>query len=97
MADKELESAKPKARGVHRNLFKDTLSRALLAEDGKLLRKMSERLIEMAISNSLTPSEQLAAIKLIIERVDGRAKEAPDESTEDQKPTTGLFKIVKVE
>ena len=97
MSNKDLEAVKPKMRGVHRNLFKDTLARALLAEDGKLLRKMSERLIEMAISPNMTPSEQLAAIKLIIERVDGRAKEAPDEETGDNKPTAGLFKIVKVE
>lgn len=95
MADKELGTnvRQPKSR----TLFKDTLTRALLENDGAKLRKMSERLLEMALSPTLTPMEQLAAIKLIIDRVDGRAKEAPDESTEDQKPTTGLFKIVKVE
>lgn len=95
MADNNL--APSRVQGVNRTLFKDTLSRALLAEDGKLLRKLSERLIDMAISPSLTPSEQLAAIKLIIERVDGKPREAPVEGLEDQKPTTGLFKIVKVE
>ena len=94
MSDKDLGASRK--NGINRTLFKDTLSRALLADDAKKLRAMCDQLLEMSLDKSLSAGERLAAMKLIIERVDGRPKEQVDDSGED-KPTVGMFKIVKVE
>lgn len=97
MKNKELEDNKQIRGPKSRTLFKDTLTRALLEEDGKRLRKMTERLIALALDNSLSPMEQLAAIKLIIERVDGRAPQAIEVTDVSERPEAGTFRIVKID
>jgi len=93
--NKSLEPAK--ARGVFRNLFKDTLARALLADDSKKLRAICDNLCEMAIDPSLSASERQGAIKIIMDRVDGRPAQSIEVTDSTDRPSSGLFKIVKIE
>lgn len=97
MKNKDLEDNKQIRGPKSRTLFKDTLTRALLEDDGKRLRKMTTRLIEMALDPNLSPMEQLAAIKLIIDRVDGRAQQSVEVTDVTDRPEAGTFRIVKIE
>lgn len=83
--------------GINRTLFKDTLSRALLADDSKQLRKLCDELLNQALDKNLTAAERLNAIKLIIERVDGKPAQSIEVTDNTDRPAAGLFKIVKVE
>lgn len=51
-------------------LWADTLNRALLAEDGKKLRELAEKLIDRALEGDVT------ALKEIGDRVDGKPAQA---------------------
>lgn len=81
----------------NRNMFKDCLARALLADDGKKLRKMCDQLLDMTCDVSLSAAERIAAMKLIIERVDGRPPQSIEVTDSSDKPSIGMFKITKVE
>lgn len=97
-SNNSLETSAPKrAQGASRTLFKDTLARALLADDSKQLRKLCDELLIQALDKNLTASERLSAIKLIIERVDGRPAQSIEVTDNTDRPSAGLFKIVKIE
>lgn|SRR5574343_379177 len=96
--NKPLETSVTKrAQGANRTLFKDTLARALLADDSKQLRKLCDEMLNQALNSNLSASERLAAIKLIIERVDGKPAQSVEVIDATDRPEAGLFKIVKVE
>lgn len=92
-----LAPKKTSGGGVSRNLFKDTLARALLADDSKKLRKMCEQLLDMTCDASLTAGERISAMKLIIERVDGKPAQQVEVTDNTDRPSAGLFKIVKID
>ena len=83
--------------GISRTLFKDTLARALLAEDSKKLRAICDDLLNIAIDPNLSPTERMTAQKIIMERVDGRPAQSLEIIEDTNKPSTGTFKIVKIE
>ena len=96
--NKIMEKSGPDRKsGISRTLFKDTLSRALLADDSKQLRALCDELLNQSLDKNLAPSERLAAIKLIIERVDGRPAQSIEVTDSTDRPSSGLFKIVKIE
>lgn len=95
---KDLETSPPsRVQGSSRTLFKDTLARALLADDAKKLRAICDSLCDMALDNNLSAMERTAAIKLIIERVDGRPSQQIEVTDNTERPSAGLFKIVKID
>ncbi len=61
-------------------LWADTLRRALLAEDGKTLRRLAERLIERAADGDVP------ALKEIGDRIDGKSKQQIEASGPDGGP-----------
>jgi hypothetical protein len=96
--NKPLETGLPsRNKGANRTMFRDTLSRALLADDAKMLRALCDELGYMALDKGLTPSERLSAIKLIMERVDGKPAQSVEVIDSSERPSSGLFKIVKIE
>ena len=99
--DNKLEDQVLSGRGSgtkSRQMFKDTLSRALLADDGKKLRMLCDQLLDIALTGSLPLNERLGYIKLIIERVEGRPAQSIELSDGGAElPSAGQFKIVKVE
>ena len=66
----------------------DAINRALLAEDGKKLRELAERLIERAIEGDIP------ALKEIGDRVDGKAAQQVQLSGDPDNPIR-LEKIVR--
>jgi hypothetical protein len=58
-------------------LWAETLNRALLAEDGKKLRELADKLINRALEGDVT------ALKEIGDRVDGRPMQAHELSGPD--------------
>lgn len=92
MTQKEPGPSRP-----NRNLFKDCLTRSLLENDGQKMRQITDRLLEIATGPTFTPEQQMAAFKLIIERVEGRPSQQVEIHDNTDKPSAGLFKIVKVE
>ena len=99
--DNNLEEQKQSGKGTgtkSRQMFKDTLSRALLADDGKKLRMLCDQLLNIALTGSLPLNERLGYIKLIIERVEGRPAQAIEISDGGiELPSASQFRIVKVE
>lgn len=87
---------KDRPQSANRGIFKDTLARALLADDAKKLRAMCEQLCDIALDKNATPGDRISAMKLIMERVDGRPAQQIEITGED-KPSSGLFKIVKID
>lgn len=84
--------------GISRTLFKDTLSRALLADDSKKLRKLCDQMLDIALDGTLPLGDRLAFMKVIIERVDGRPAQAIEITDNNLGlPSASQFKIVKVE
>jgi len=96
---KETNNLEPNKRSPKsRTLFKDTLTRALLENDAVQLRMMCQQLIGIAVDGSLPIPDRLNAVKIIMDRVDGRAAQSV-EITDNTigLPSAGNFKIVKVE
>lgn len=81
----------------NRQLFKDTLSRALLENDGKRLRALCEKALYFAEHEAIQVNDFITILKFISERVDGRPAQAI-EITEgaNNNPSAQMFKIVKV-
>ena len=99
-SDNQLEKSEQKDRysGINRTLFKDTLTRALLADDSKKLRKLCDQILDIALDGSLPLQDRLAFMKVIIERVDGRPHQAIEITDNNMGlPSASQFKIVKVE
>ena len=92
-----LESAKLPGRGVSRRLFTDTFNRMLLAEDGKMLRKIAEKLQYYLEHEAIQVNDYIMIIKFLAERTDGRPVQAIEVNDVTELPSAGQFKIVKVE
>ena len=97
--DNTLDPAKPKQRGVTRNLFKDTIARALLENDSARLRALVEKAITLA--EHVGPDkigDFITILKFLSDRVDGRPAQAIEISDNTVNlPNAGQFKIVKIE
>jgi hypothetical protein len=84
--------------GINRTLFKDTLTRALLENDGKRLRALSEKLFYFLEHEAIQVQDFLALMKFLAERTDGRAHQMIEiTGQENALPSATMFKLVKVE
>lgn len=98
--DNNLESPGPKERtkGTSRTLFKDTLTRAALENDSEKLRKLCNQIWDIALDGSLPLQDRFTAMKMIMERIDGRPAQAIEiQDNTIGLPSAGQFKIVKIE
>lgn len=68
-------------------MFEDAIRRAIVQQDGKRLRAIAEKLIEMAESGDL------AAIKELADRTDGKAKQAITGGDENDAPIQIAAKV----
>ena len=100
--DNNLEEQKQSGKGTgtkSRNLFKDTISRALLENDSKRLRALIEKAITFA---EHAPPDRIgdfiSILKFLSDRVDGRPAQAVEITDNTVNlPSAGQFKIVKIE
>lgn len=96
--DNKLDTAKPKQRGVQRNLFKDTISRALLENDSKRLRALVEKALYFAEHEAIQVNDFITILKFLADRVDGRPAQAIEiQDNSLNLPSAGHFTLVRVE
>ena len=100
-SDNILENQKQSGKGTgtkSRNLFKDTISRALLENDSKRLRALVEKALYFAEHEAIQVNDFITILKFLADRVDGRPAQAIElsDNTVDL-PSAGQFKLVKVE
>ena len=100
--DNNLQEQKQSGKGTgtkSRNLFKDTITRALLENDSERLRALVEKAITLA--EHVGPDkigDFIAILKFLSDRVDGRPAQAIEISDNSiGLPNAGQFKIVRVE
>lgn len=99
--DNNLEEQKQSGKGTgtkSRNLFKDTISRALLENDSKRLRALIEKAITLA--EHVGPDkigDFMTILKFLADRVDGRASQSIEITDSVELPSAGQFKIVRLE
>lgn len=69
-------------------LWEDAIRRAVLADDGKRLRQIAERLLDKAVEGDV------AAIKEVGDRLDGRPKQATELSGPDGAPIKASLEVI---
>lgn len=80
-----------------RQLFKDTLTRALLADDSKQLRALCDKALKFANDPNIEIGDFITILKFISERTDGRPAQSVEVIDGTERPSSGLFKIVRIE
>lgn len=99
--DNILEEQKQSGKGTgskSRNLFKDTISRALLENDSKRLRALVEKALYFAEHDAIQVNDFITILKFLADRVDGRPAQAVEITDNSiNLPSAGQFKIVKIE
>lgn len=72
-------------------LWAETINRALLAEDGRKLRALADRLIDKALEGDVT------ALKEIGDRMDGKSVQAIEASGPDGEPLIAEIRVTVVD
>ena len=81
-----------------RQMFKDTLTRALLENDSKRLRALCEKMLYFAEHEAIQVNDFITIMKFIAERVDGKPAQAIEITDHSLTlPSVGQYKFVKVE